>query len=71
MTKQLPGAEDQALMARAATIAEHFGVPIQTLRYASYRFHNGQHWTRRDQWERFVNGQWQLENWQPKQHSSF
>lgn len=32
-------------------LAEQYGVSFADVRYASYRFHNGQQWTIREGWE--------------------
>jgi hypothetical protein len=60
-----PETETRAIERLGEQIADHFGVPITDVRYANYRFHNGERWTIWIGWERHVDGVWQAESWLP------
>jgi hypothetical protein len=55
----------QGLTRIAEAMSMHFGVAITEVRYATYEFHNGSHWTISYGWERRVDGIWQAEKWLP------
>jgi len=65
---QLPGAADTKLELLGKRIAEHYGVPLEHIRYATYRtFLNGR-LTTASRWERLVDGQWVQTDWLPESH---
>ncbi len=60
---------DPAIYTRQAAevISRRLDIPLTSLRWATYYFHTGENWTLRSQWERNVDGHWEvveLEQWQ-------
>jgi hypothetical protein len=52
-------ARREGLHRMAEEMAVHFGVPITSIRYATYEFHNGRNWTVAYSWELRIDGMWQ------------
>jgi len=62
------GTADAALERFGRQIAEHFGIPIEQVRYATYRPFLDGRLTTESRWERLLDGQWVDVEWMPELH---
>ena len=63
-----PGTADDALERFGQQIAEHFGIPLEQLRYATYRPFVDGRLTTESHWERLIDEQWVDAEWLPELH---
>jgi len=63
-----PGAADESLANIGRQIASHYEIPLDKVRYATYRPFLGGHLTTTSRWERLLDGRWVDAEWMPDLH---